>query len=55
MHVMVKSIEGLYGDDFGYFEAEAMMSHAENVFKAEMSSLDRIIRDLREAGAKILR
>lgn len=52
MNVMLKSIEGLFGGDFGYYEASALIYQAESVFKSEADRFDRIITDLREGGAK---
>lgn len=51
MSVTLKSIEALFGGDFGYFEANAMIFQAKNVFKSEMDRFDRIIADLRKGGA----
>jgi len=52
MSVMLKSIAALYEDDFGYFEADAMISMIEGVCKSETDGLNIIIGDLRKGGAK---
>jgi hypothetical protein len=51
LHVTEGGIEALLGDDFGYFEADAMLTHIEKNLCMDVEQLDRVIDDLRKGGA----